>query len=336
MEKRISFVLLLLLGWYGYQPVAQAFVCYSQGDTINLDNNGSGTFYVDIPPVTLNKSSLDVLLTDMGNYASCYGAADNTWQDAFKSTNLTLSPALTNLGFKGYIQYGSGAKSMSPPDVCLWPDNNCSINNAFGTYAINAKIGLSRSAGSGNWSAGMSIEPGDEVARLQTWTRNYGSGQSYNWHYGITWIFRVNAKMTIPAYTCNIVTPYDQTIVNLPSVSRADLVGNGTGRYANANKEFKFNLSCDAGTKVSVKVEGDTMTGQDTVLENKISGNPDVGIQLLYNNTTVVKPYETLKLVDSASAGQQLFSFNAYYFTKSTSVTGGLVKASATFWFDYQ
>ncbi|XWJ90934.1 fimbrial protein [Phytobacter ursingii] len=294
--------------------------------------------YVDINAFSLNKSITDTLISNMSNHSYCYGQANYTWYDALKITSITLSPKLTALGFSGYAQPFGGSKSAPPSEICIWLDKDCSVSSsASAVYMpVSANIGMKRDLNSGIWNAGAVLEAGDEVARITTIMRAWGNYNDTNWHNSYTWIFRVNAKMTIPAYTCNIVTPYDQTIVNLPSVSRADLVGNGTGRYANANKEFKFNLSCDAGTKVSVKVEGDTMTGQDTVLENKISGNPDVGIQLLYNNTTVVKPYETLKLVDSASAGQQLFSFNAYYFTKSTSVTGGLVKASATFWFDYQ
>jgi type 1 fimbria pilin len=77
--------------------------------------------------------------------------------------------------------------------------------------------------------------------------------------------------------------------VTLPDVRRADLVRHGAGRYTGVTKEFNINLACENKPKVSVKFNGDKMPGiaSEDVLVNKLSGNDNIGIQLVHNNNAI-------------------------------------------------
>ncbi|WP_354691288.1 fimbrial protein [Phytobacter sp. RSE-02] len=98
-----------------------------------------------------------------------------------------------------------------------------------------------------------------------------------------------------------------------------------------------FNFSCDEQTTVSVTFEGDTLsgTGTGTVLRNKLSGNDNIGIQLLFNDSTPVKMTEKIEVAYSAQS-TELLNFNAYYYYKGANISSCPVKANTTFTFEYQ
>ncbi|MBV8873905.1 MAG: hypothetical protein JO014_14435 [Metakosakonia sp.] len=98
-----------------------------------------------------------------------------------------------------------------------------------------------------------------------------------------------------------------------------------------------FNFACDEQTTVSVTFEGDTLsgTGTGTVLRNKLSGNDNIGIQLLFNDSTPVKMTEKIEVAYSAQS-TELLSFNAYYYYKGGNISRCSVKANTTFTFEYQ
>ena len=306
--------------------------CTAYGQTSYY--NASRTIIVPVDSLELSKDKLDVLLTSMNNYATCGGKAQPNYADAVRTRALTLSTALTNLGYQGYVISNGGPMVLSPTNLCLWPDSSCSIINGFDkTPLLNVKIGIKRAVNSGNWKAGATIDANTEIANMLTQFR-YGLG-SMSWGTTFNWSFVLKNNMVIPAYTCS-VTQYDKS-VTLPNIRRSDIVSHGTGRYPNAKKTFKFNLSCDEQTSVSVTFEGDTLsgTGTDSVLKNRLSGNDNVGIQLLFNDTTPVKMAEKITVAASAQSAE-LLSFNAYYYYKGGDISGGPVKANTTFTFEYQ
>ncbi|CAM7619770.1 Fimbrial-type adhesion domain-containing protein [Phytobacter diazotrophicus] len=94
-----------------------------------------------------------------------------------------------------------------------------------------------------------------------------------------------------------------------------------------------FNFPCDEQTTVSVTFEGDTLsgTGTGTVLRNKLSGNENIGIQLLFNDSTP----EKIEVAYSAQS-TELLNFNAYYYYKGVNISSCPVKANTTFTFEYQ
>lgn len=340
MEKRMNRLLYLFICFFVsvfYSVVSQAnMICYNGSQ---YTDEQSTTFVVSIPPVALSKSAAKTVLTDMSSYARCIGypTSVSNWKDALRSTSLAISSTLTDLGYAGYLQYDGGPENAVPASqVCLWPDSTCSPTYSFSTtVAVNkplyAKVGLKRASGTPGWSAGKTIPVGTELAQLKTQMRYSGAWQS-TW---VTWSFVLASDMVVPTYTCS-VTQFDES-VTLPTVKRSDILRHGTGRYPDAKKEFKYNLNCEPETAVSITFDGDALngTGTDSVLKNSQSGNDNIGIQLLFNSTTPVKLAERLLLVSSAQS-TELLSFNAYYYYKGGDLNSGLVKANASFTFDYQ
>jgi type 1 fimbria pilin len=326
-------VFLLAVVFIGSTKSFAYFTCYSDSASTT---EASATYTVMVDAAVLNKSISDAVLSDMSTYARCTGYPTSAWKDGLRVSSFSYDSSLTDAGFEAYLQYQNGAKNAPPAaNVCLWPDASCSATYTSTTVALDrpiyAKLGVKRITASDRWRAGSTIPAGTQIARLVTQMR-----QSGNWSSAyVTWLFVLKSDMITPAYTCSI-TQYDKS-VTLPAVKRSDIVSNGTGRYPNAKKEFTFDLACEPKTAVSVTFDGDILsgTGTDSVLKNKLSGNDNVGIQLLFNDNTPVKMSEKLQLVTSAQA-TQLLSFNAYYYYKGGAISGGPVKANATFTFDYQ
>lgn len=313
-----------------FSPSAKAFDCFSGANKITVDVPPT-VLYADIDPVDLNKNVTDVLLTDMSAYASCKGKADSYYQNALRSTSLTISNSLMILGYSSYIISG-GVNSASPPDVCIWPDSSCSMNGTT-SAPVNAKIHLQRSASSGDWHVGTVLPAGSEIARMEAEARDVGSKYiNAPWH-SITWVFRLKSDMTIPAYTCSI-TQFDENVV-LPKVSRSDMLLKGEGRFSKVKKEFKFNLACATQTSVSVAFEGTPLSGTNDVLKNSAPGNDNIGVQMTFSDDTPVKLGSIYPITSSAQSSE-LLKFNAYYYYSGGSVTVGPVKANTTFTFNYQ
>lgn len=328
MDKTIKAILCFLLIYFSSIGVANAFKCTSNGQSIIVDVAPTD-LYAAINGVTLNKNVSDILLTDMSSYTTCSGLADSYYQNAVRTTSLTLADALTSRGYSGYVVSGGTSSAGS---ICIWPDNQCSMNGTA-TAPVNAQIHISRPTGSGAWGgSGTTIPAGTEIARLEAEARDVGSLYVNNpWH-PITWIFQLQSDMVIPGYTCNI-DYYDAT-VNLPKVDRWDMVKHGSGRYEYASAPFKFNLSCEQQTVVSIKFEGTVMNGESSVLSNSLSGNDNIGIQIEFNDAEV-ELNSLLKVVENAQ-DQETLNFKAYYYYRGGNVNPGEIKAVATYLFSYE
>lgn len=309
---------------------AIAYDCYNGSQHVY---NGSATFSVKVDPVNINKSLTDAILTAMNSYAYCYGTPGPTYKDALRVNSLQVTnTTLSSLGFSAYIIDSNNVKTNAPAtNVCLWPDANCSITTEpMVTLPINAKIGIQRSPDSGNWTSATSIPANAEILRMVTQMRIGGA-----WNAGaiVTWVFYLNAEMPVKSYTCSLNT-YDKS-VTLPDVSRSDLMRAGSGRYSAAKKEFRFDLNCDTQTAVSVTFEGEPLAGTEDVLKNVLTGNDNLGVQMLFSDNTPVKLGTEYPVISSAQANE-ILKLNAYYYYKGGTITAGPIKANTTFTFDYQ
>jgi type 1 fimbria pilin len=337
MEENIRalarFFIILVLSVF-FSTKAIAFSCTYDGLTLS---NSSGTFTVMVDPVNVIKSATQLTLVDMSHYgARCNGSYDSYWKDSLQSQALTISSELTNRGYAGFLKVG-GTQQSSPLSICLWPDANCTFTSAGAGQSglasnLDFIIGLKRDSGSGNWHSGGTIPAGTEVARLTTLLRTYGN---INVFYPVTWIFKLSSKLEIPGYTC-LLDRHDE-VVSLPAAHKTKITEHGIGRYPDATKEFKLDLTCDPQTTVSIKFEGTPLGALTNVLKNSYSGNDNVGIQILYGNTPLdVLSTSTLVKVVSNAQNKEILTFNAYYYYRGGDISGGPIKSQAMFTLDYK
>ncbi|SNY79615.1 fimbrial protein [Enterobacter sp. CC120223-11] len=140
----------------------------------------------------------------------------------------------------------------------------------------------------------------------------------------------IGNQVSVNAPTCTIGNP-DQT-VQLPQVNGTDLRRNGPGRYP-AKKSFTINFTCTPGMLLQTKFEGTAMSGNNDVLANTESGNDNVGIQMVYNNSPVTLG-QNLTVTNNAQASQ-IMNLDSYYFYKGGSLTSGQIKTVTTFTISY-
>lgn len=323
--KKLLAIIALICASVCFSRSALALTCYNGAASIY---NGSTTFTVQVDAPVLDKSVTDAIITDMSTYAKCYGQPDTTYEDAVRSNSLTISSALTRLGYEPFIQMSGTDYTVQP--VCLWPDSSCSTSGAHSmvTKPIAAKIGITRTS-TATWGTGTTLPAGTEIMRMESQMR--GMGVWKPWY--VTWVFVLKNDLVIPTYTCELDNTYSNYI-SLPDVSVNQLNANGPGKYADAPAPFQFKLTCDPQTSVSIRFDGTTMDNVDNVLANTKAGNDNVGIQLLFNDTPI-KIGEMLEVISSSQANETV-GFNAYYYYKGGAVSGGEVNSVATFTFDYQ
>lgn len=135
-----------------------------------------------------------------------------------------------------------------------------------------------------------------------------------------------------PACTPDTTT----TNVQLPTVYSAQFTNKGSTAGDTA---FNLKLTCQAGLKLMIQIDGTTPTGVATsagVVSNAAGGSVNVGVQIMYNTSTTI----TLGTPFSAGttpAGLMLVPFTArYYQTTATKPTAGSVNATATYTLTYQ
>ena len=139
----------------------------------------------------------------------------------------------------------------------------------------------------------------------------------------------------VKTVSCSLNTPAIQ--VPLADINVIEL--SGVGR-AFKPKAFSVGLNCEAGTRISVTMNGakNTDTSANGVLQLTNAGSPDVatgvGIQVLYNSTPLVLD-NTLALKTSAG-GQENLTFTAQYYQTASKVTGGAANSTMTLNITYQ
>ncbi|MCY1517965.1 Fimbria adhesin protein [compost metagenome] len=113
--------------------------------------------------------------------------------------------------------------------------------------------------------------------------------------------------------------------------------GVGTWPGDNNTKPFSIPLSCAAGAKVNLKIDGNVQNASQGVLKLDAGKNSatGVGIQLLYDE----KPVElgkTFKVGTASSKGEFNIPLKARYLQTEPTLTPGEANGSATITLTYQ
>ena len=298
------------------------------------------SFIQDNATAYMNASAFPATLGNITSAASASATVlANGWpnsdhRDSVKIKSVTINPNLTARGFTLQVKVSNSSWMSNTAAVgkCVWVDANCiimSISTSVTKSTLPVSVRLLRNS----TAAYDPIPAGTNIATITL--LHYSSIYPSGWTSSpATLYFRFDGAVTPIIPTCDI-TNFDNN-VTLPDVRRADLVRHGAGRYTGVTKEFNINLACENKPKVSVKFNGDKMPGitSEDVLVNKLSGNDNIGIQLVHNNNAM-KIGENIELL-SAAADSENLKFNAYYYYKGGTVQSGSIKANSEFTFTYQ
>ncbi len=284
----------------------------------------------------LYASSIPKTLGDITSGASggasvkANGLPTSEYQDTVRISSVTVSPAISDREFT--VQVGinnSWTNASSSNGRCVYYTTSCNIsqNESKNEPTVPVSVKLKRNS----TNAYTPIPDGTLIAtvKLTQYSRfATGGGPS------ATLYFYTFGEVTPIIPTCEVKN-FDNK-VTLPDVRRADLVSHGTGRYAGATKEFTINLACKYQPKVNVTFDGDKMPGiaSEDVLVNKLTGNDNVGVQILYGSNPL-KIGAKVALLSAARASESL-KFKAYYYYKGGTVQSGPVKSQTVFTFDYK
>ncbi|QOV68613.1 fimbrial protein [Citrobacter sp. BDA59-3] len=296
-------------------------------------NQSSATAY-------MNASSFPNTLGDITSLAS--GAASvtaNGWpnpisKDHVKIESVTLDSALIDREFTIEVKVANSSwmSNTAAINKCVWVDGSCSTNGSTSTAVNNRAtqpvfIRLKRNT----LNSYDAIPNGANIATVKL--QQYGGGGSVRGAAAYLY-FKFDGAVTPVVPTCDVKN-FDNN-VTLPKVKRTDLVSHGSGRYTGATKEFNINLACENTPKVNVTFSGDKMSGvaSEDVLVNKLSGNDNVGVQILYGSNPL-KIGEKVAVL-SAAGSNELLKFNAYYYYKGGTVQGGTIKSQSEFTFTYE
>ena len=287
---------------------------------------------------SMPKKSSDTPLISSSFTTFCWGHATTDELDALRIQSITIDPAFTNADYTVEVSLGGGAW-QTPSAVkyaCIWPGGNTNYNCSpvAGSNSGNTRSIRIRVRRTSNAAIMTSIPDNTTIATIVTYQRSSGIWGNSNGRMGITLSYKLSGEISAIVPTCDVKN-FDNN-VTLPDVRRSDLVRHGAGRYTGVSKEFNINLACEYTPKVTVKFNGDKMPGiaSEDVLVNKLSGNDNIGIQLVHNNNAI-KVGENIELL-SAAADSENLKFNAYYYYKGGTVQSGSIKANSEFTFTYQ
>jgi type 1 fimbria pilin len=264
--------------------------------------------------------------------ALCTGVPEYREWDALKINNLQLSPEFVRAG--GYVLEmsvggGSGWGTWRGGHQ-IWPYYNLDRTSSTASVRIRLRRTIS--------TPFTTIPAGTNIAYIDIDQRSLGV-------WGCGWCARLSYNVSgggdvVPiSRTCNVAS-FDHP-VTLPEIRHADLARFGPGRYSGVTKAFNINLQCEHTPEVSVVFEGTKMPGvaSEDVLANQSTGNDNVGIQLLFNNTPLkigsAVAGSKVKVLNAAGANEAL-KFNAYYYYKGGPVQPGPVQSQSEFLFSYQ
>lgn len=294
----------------------QAFGCTPSSQSYTV---ASGLFSV-------TKSAFSITLTPVAS-TSCSGDWGREYNDALRIKSISMHASLAGANFIGEIKIGGVAYTFDDAiGKCIWPNTSCSVhsnqnqNNTYSTSGMT--VNVSRAGGDG-----YSLGSNEALVTIYTSQRSRG-GWGTN---GPTFTYKLNGNIT-SSYTCDVKN-YTANVA-LPKVTLGELKSFGTGRYSDVTQPFSLNLECAPDTQVNITLSGDVLTGTDDVLKNQISGNNNVGVQLLLNDSAI-KIGDSLELIHRAQSSESLV-FNAYYYYKGGEVNAGIIKSLATFTLDYK
>lgn len=125
--------------------------------------------------------------------------------------------------------------------------------------------------------------------------------------------------------------------VPMGTVEKRAFSGPGTWPGDASTRSFTIPLNCNAGTRVSLQIDGSAQNAPQGVLNlaGGAGSATGVGIQLLYNNAPL--PLSTVISTGTAtSEGTYSIPLQARYYQTASDITPGVANASATFTLVYQ
>lgn len=125
--------------------------------------------------------------------------------------------------------------------------------------------------------------------------------------------------------------------VNMGTVEKRAFGGIGTWPGDNNTKNLTIPLTCNAGTRVNIQLDGNVKNAAQGVLNLNSATNSatGVGVQLLYNNSPV--QFNKAFLVGTAaSEGNFNIPLQARYYQTANNITVGPANSTATFTMTYQ
>lgn len=317
MRKSKFLLLIAFLFYCAMVPKsAMAWACKNNG--VLLPYNATVDLYID--PVADFQQDNYTEIINFKTFLECASANYNTFYDTVDAATDSINPKL--LTSSDFYMTLKGTRYKGPTTFMKYGPGygNTGLNQY---YPMDIQLGIVPRYNPG--STEVIINKGELISVLKMHIVSTCCQQTYN--------YRVIAKsdFILPFKTCN-VTNYDK-VVALPTASSINIINNGTGRYPNATKGYSIDLDCNPGTNVSIKFDGTTMAGNSQVLANSSSGNPGVGIQVLFNNTPITFG-SVIKIINNAQAQEKL-PFDAYYYYNGNGITAGPVTALTTFTLTY-
>lgn len=147
-----------------------------------------------------------------------------------------------------------------------------------------------------------------------------------------------NTFLDVKALTCNINTPDIPVSLSAAAGINAETTFKGINSTSTP-VDFNIDLTCDKGTSVALRFEGNTQSGNNQILkltdqDNSATG---IGVQILDKSKNVItfnQPDYTLQASD-VQQSQVSLPFSAQYIQTENEVTGGKADAEATFYLSF-
>ncbi|MEI7035467.1 fimbrial protein [Fulvimonas yonginensis] len=161
------------------------------------------------------------------------------------------------------------------------------------------------------------------------------AGTIANWRWGsiVPEYFVLTNSVTFLAPACKVTT--QAIAVTLPTVTTGSFAGKDSTTGATP---FSIQLTCPSGSSATLKIQLDaqagTAPGYTTVLVNQGTAG-GIGVELKDRNGIPVT-YGQAATVGTTVAGSMTLPYTAQYHATASMVTGGTVKATATFTLSYQ
>ena len=214
-----------------------------------------------------------------------------------------------------------------PGHVIGGPDARliCAVNGIFGTQPMQGKAYLT-------FYKTAEVTGAGEIAGKKVGAFILRNNQS-SWMYPES---NINiGRLKVNTVSCSLRDAWIE--VDMDKVGSHLFGGVGTWPGDNNTKPFSIPLSCAAGAKVNLKIDGNVQNASQGVLKLDAGKNSatGVGIQLLYDE----KPVElgkTFKVGTASSKGEFNIPLKARYLQTEPTLTPGEANGSATITLTYQ
>lgn len=151
-------------------------------------------------------------------------------------------------------------------------------------------------------------------------------------NYIIDAVINLANRLTFIAPACQVSTT--NVTVTLPTVTAQAF--SGVGSVA-GTKPFQIGLSCSSGAVVRITLDTTTpVAGQPGVIAPSSGGASGLGVQLLDSSGTTPVQFGVAKTIGATPDGPLSLNYYARYYQTGSTVSSGLLGATATFTLSYQ